>query len=216
MGFGAEDVSKTKYTGMVYLPDDASAPLPITLSKTRGRKLKKPHHKNSWYPEETKIEAATLWAATRNIKTVCELTDITPHTLNKWRGEPWFQNVVARCVKDKNDELDQAITEIMHKATQMLQDRLENGNVQVNYRTGQQFTVPLNSRDLVMTMGILFDKRQLIRGEATSRTESTTSAQRLEELKTAFLQFSEATEVEGEVVQLTDVGIEIPTDETNS
>lgn len=186
------------------MPEDGSDPKPIVLAKKTGPKLKKPRHNERWVPEETKIEAAALWAATRNMTTVSELTGVTQDRLRKWRNEPWFQNVVARCVKDKNDELDQALTEIMHKATEMLKDRLEKGNVQVNYRNGQQFVVPLNSRDLVMTLGILFDKRQLIRGEATSRTENMTSSQKLEELKSHFLQFSKAVEIEGEVIEVED------------
>jgi len=201
MAFNTPNVAKDKLTGYVYEPEDGSGPKQIVLTKKRGHPTKKKHHKATWYPEDKRVEAATLWAATRSTKTVHELTGVTPKVLQEWKKEPWFMNIVSRVKKEKNDELDQQITEIIHECTNMLKERLYKGNTKWNYKTGEQFLVPMDSKDLVMAMGILFDKRQLLRGEATSRSESVTSSEKLEELKQAFLKFSEATEIEGEYIK---------------
>lgn len=201
MAFGTPNVGKDKYTGYSYIPEGETEPKPIVVTKQRGRPVKEARHNPSWLPEEHRIEIATLWAATRNWKTVSELTGYTVGKLKKMKDEPWFQSIVARVIKDKNDELDASITDVIHRCGELLVDRLEKGNHLYNFKTRELVRVPLQSRDLVMALGILFDKRQLLRGEATSRTESTTSAQRLEGLRKEFLQFHEAIEIEGEIIE---------------
>lgn len=186
-----KNLNSDKFTGYSYEGK------PITLSKRQGSPIKKPRHRIHWYPEETKIEAATLWAATRNIDTVSEYVKVSTYIIRKWQQEPWWNSVVSRVVKDHNDQLDQSLTQVIHKAAELMIDRLENGDERINFKTGERFKLPLDSRSLAVTMGIVFDKRQLLRGEATSRTEAVTSSQKLEELKEAFLKFHQATEIEG-------------------
>lgn len=151
----------------------------------------------SWIPEDTKVEAATLWAATRNWNLVSELTGISVAKLKKLKEEPFWENVVSRVVKDKNDVLDAELTGIIHKCAEQIQERLTKGDPRVNYKTGEIYEVPLDARGLAMVMGILFDKRQLVRGEATSRTETISADKRLEQLQSAFIKFSQATQIEG-------------------
>jgi hypothetical protein len=55
-----------------------------------------------------------------------------------------------------------------------------------------------------MSLAILFDKRQLIRGEATSRTESISTDRRLEKLKSEFEKFSKTKVIEHASVQETE------------
>lgn len=159
-----------------------------------------------WYPEETKIHAATLWAATRNWGTTAELSKVSVHMLKKWAKEPWWHNIVERVVKDKNDELDGALTDIIHECQAQIKDRLTGGDPRINFKTGEVYYVPLDSRALTMSLAILFDKRQLIRGEATSRTESISADKRLEFLKTEFEKFSKAQEISTEYHEVEDNG----------
>jgi len=193
MSFGEmKNTGLSKYTGHSYEGK------PITLTKKPGPPVKQERHNKKWFPDETKIEAATMYAATRNIKTVHEYTGVPVSQLRKWQYEPWWENVVSRVVKDNNDQLDAALTDIIDTCKVQIQERLKNGDVRVNFKTGQTYQTPMSARELTMTLAILFDKRQLIRGEATSRSESVSKDQRLETLKEQFLKFSEAAEIEGD------------------
>ena len=167
------------------------------LIKQRGGSQKGPHHKNNWVPEDKRIEVATLYAVLKNWQEVADLSKMSVSVIRKWKEEPWFQNVVSRVVKEKNDVLDQKLSDVIHSCADLIKDRLVNGDIRVNYKNGEQFTVPLDARGLAMVMGILFDKRQLIRGEATSRTENISFDRRLENLKETFERFSAATQIEG-------------------
>lgn len=150
-----------------------------------------------WYPEELKTQAAATWAVCRSDTTTASVVGVPVGRIKAWKEEPWWKNVVGRVVKDKNDELDAALTGVIEKASTLLADRLENGDVKINFKTGEVIRAPADIKSLLMSVGIIFDKRQLLRGEATSRTESISSSQKLEELKEAFTKFSKATEIEG-------------------
>lgn len=201
MSFATPNVGASKYTGFSYEGK------PIVLAKQRGGVLKQERHNNLWWPEEKKIEVATLWAVLRDVKQVSELSKVGVPTIRKWKDEPWFYNVVSRVVKEKNDILDQKLTGVIDACAIQIQERLLNGDTKVNYKTGQIYTAPLDARGLALVMGIIFDKRQLLRGEATSRTETISFDRRLENLKETFERFSKATQIEG---VYSEVGESIP------
>ena len=198
MSFATPNVGADKYTGYSYEGK------PIVLAKKRGGSLKQAHHNHLWQPEEKRIEVATLWAVLRNIAEVSRISGIDVYVIRKWKEEPWFQNVVSRVIKDKNDVLDQKLTGVIESCATMIQERLAQGDTKVNYKTNEVFTAPLDARGLALVMGILFDKRQLIRGEATSRTETVSFDKRLENLKETFERFSKAAQIEGEVIHVED------------
>jgi hypothetical protein len=83
------------------------------------------------------------------------------------------------------DQLDAELTGIISKATSEIVDRLENGD-EVLDKNGNTRRKKLSSRDLTMVLAILFDKRALIRGDPTSRTEKITSEATLDKMITKF------------------------------
>jgi len=195
MSFATPNVRPDKYTGFTYEGK------PIVLAKQRGVSLKKEYHKSTWHPEEKRLEVATLWAATKDITQVSNLTGITPHTIRKWQKEPWFQNIVQRVIEEKNDLLDKELSNIIHKAVDLLRDRLENGDVRVNYNTQKSFRVEVDARTISLLLSNVFEKRQLLRGEATSRSETVQQVsydKRLKELQDAFTKYSQSVEIEGD------------------
>lgn len=195
MAFATPNVGKSKYTGYTYEGKD------IVLTKVRGRKVKQAHHMREWYPDDKKVEVATMYAVTRNITQTSQFTDVSQAIIRKWKQEPWFANIVSRVIKENNDILDASITDIIADCAKEIKERLTNGDVRgVNFKTGEHYKTPVDSRTLATVMGILFDKRQLLRGEATTRTETVSFDKRLEDLKEAFVKFSKASTVEGEVI----------------
>ncbi len=194
MSFGTANVGASKYTGYSYEGK------PIVLSKKRGNRAFEENYKRGYVTEDKKIEAATLYAVLKNFKEVSDITGVSVGSLRKWKGEPWFENVVSRVIKEKNDVLDRQLTGVIENCATLIQDRLTSGDTRVNYKTGEMYQVPLDARGLALVMGIIFDKRQLIRGEATSRTETIPFDRRLENLRENFERFSKATQIEAEVI----------------
>lgn len=143
-------------------------------------------HRGSWWPQEKRIEAATVFAVTRNYEKTSKLSGIPVRTLKQFSQEPWWPEVISKVVKLKNDELDAKITETLTKAMDIISERFDKGDPKVNLKTMEQYHVPVSAKDTAITASILFDKRQLLRGEATTRTESVSSEDKLKALKANF------------------------------
>lgn len=166
----------------------------ICLTKQRGRptlrrtltKTQKTLHSKKYFDQKKKIECATVFAVARNYERVSGLTGVPVAQLKRWNDEPWWHEIIAKVKKEKNEVLDGKITETLDKTLDMIQDRVENGETYYNPKSKEYYNLPLKAKDAAIVTSILFDKRQLIRGEATSRTESISSEEKLLALKQNF------------------------------
>ena len=147
----------------------------------------------SLYTKEQKIEAVTLFCQGYSLNEISRALDIPPTTMKNWRERStWWDDIALKNKKDKQVELDNKLTETIHKTIDQLNDRLNNGDEKQS-RSGELQRVPLSGRDLASILATLYEKRALIRGEATSiKTESTTTLQSLEDkFKSFALQLKE-------------------------
>lgn len=158
----------------------------IALSKQPGTPVKKKRHAQNWWPDTKKIEAATLYAVLRDFQKVSDLTGIPVHYIEPWVIEPWWDEIILKVKKEKNEKLDSVITEVLAKGLEIVEDRFANGEIMVDRKTKQEYRVPVNVKNVSIVIDAIFDKRQLIRGEATTRTEVIDSEKKLEQLKNNF------------------------------
>lgn len=206
MAFAGNDVGEEKQTGFTFREK------PLLLSKTRGRPPtgKLAVGKNGWWAEKKRIEAITLFAATGNAKKVEELSGVPAPTVSKWVKEPWAKEILTE-IHDENDaEIDAKFTKIVSTALDQVQDRLENGDY-VLQRNGETVRKPVGARDLANVTTSILDKRQLLRGKPTSRTESANESSRLKRLEEAFTKLGASRRAP---VEITDVSYEEVAPET--
>lgn len=166
---------------------------PITLSKTLGRPnggLVAKGIQRGIYPEKTKIEVVTLYAVTGNIPKVSSLTKVPVDTISKWRKQQWFQELLVEIREENNEKIDAKFTEIIEKALELVYDRMINGDFAVHPKTGELIRKPVSMRDLTIVSAINVDKRQLLRGLPTSRTESVNNGDKLAKLAETFIQLA--------------------------
>lgn len=143
---------------------------------------------DSKYTREKKVEAISLFMVTNNLTQVAEQLNIPINTLSNWKNRsPWWDETIQSIRKEKQLELDTLLTNTIHTAVNQLVDRLDNGDYKVD-KQGDLHRVPISARDLATTLSIIYEKRALLRGEATAiRTESTITLQSLED---KFKQFA--------------------------
>lgn len=184
----------------------------IALHRNSGPRLKQPRHNTHWYPEEDKIEACTLWAVTRDIDKVHGITSIPKWAIRRWMKEPWWDNVVQQVRKEQNELLDAQLTKVIGKAVEVIQDRIENGEVYVDRKTKEQYRVPVNVKSASIALEVTAKERHLIRGEATTRSESVSDDQKLAKLKDQFEKLAQSKQInteppmEGEYVNVSRTG----------
>lgn len=155
-------------------------------------------YKSSKYTPADKIAAVTAYMVTGNTKKATKYCGVPSSTIDQWKKTEWWATLTQQVKKEKNDELDAQLTAILHMALDETIDRLENGDTYHNTRTGESYKMPINSKVLVSITDRLFDKRQLLRGDVTSRSEKVSTDQKLAKLKQQFEQFSNAKDITGE------------------
>ena len=120
----------------------------------------------SHYSDEQRREAVAQYVVLGNWRRVSEATGIPQRTLGDWAKQPWFHVLLAEVRAQKGAELDGQLTRIIHKATDELFDRLENGDAVLV--GGEIKRRPVSARDLATIAGITYDKRALLRDDPTA------------------------------------------------
>lgn len=136
------------------------------------------------------FEAATLYAATGSFILASEKSGVPEKILKKWSKEPWFRDILFDFRLENLGKLDAAFTEIIDRAAIELKDRLENGDWHVTSK-GQLVRKPVGIRDLAIVQAINVDKRQLLRGEPTSRPDQGAQGATVKVLETLAEKFTE-------------------------
>lgn len=159
---------------------------------------------NSPYTPEDKIKACTAYIVTGKATKAQKLCGVTADTIRQWKNKAhWWPDLVQLLRKQKQDEMDGSITGILHQAIDIVGERLTHGE-EVVLKDGTVVHKMPSMKDVVWALGVLFDKRQLLRGEATSRTEKVSTSETLNTIKKQFEEMAaqlNAKTIDGEVIK---------------
>ena len=140
---------------------------------------------SKWSPEQ-KIAAVMAFMTTGTTKQAAKVCGVPQQTISDWKNKAdWWEDTLLECRKKKQDELDASFTSLVHSAVEKLEDRINQGDVKVD-KTGNQYYVPMSGRDIAITMAVIFDKRQLLRGDPTARIEKVSEKDRINRLAKSF------------------------------
>lgn len=144
----------------------------------------------SKYTPEQKVNAVMTFVLTGTIKKSAKIIGMPQQTLDRWKNEAvWWDDTVRECRKKKQDELDAMYTNLIHDAIEQVADRVKNGDTKFD-KDGNPYLQPMGGKELAVTMAVTFDKRQLLRGEATSRVEKVSEKDRIGRLALSFQEMS--------------------------
>lgn len=127
------------------------------------------HTSEHTYSDTERRQAVAHWLVLGNMAEVSRQLNIPRTTLMQWREQDWWNDYYVSLRQDKNLDVDCMMTAAVHKALNVVLDRLEHGNLM--YIDGQHVRVGVHGRDAAVIAGILFDKRQLLRSLPTSISE---------------------------------------------
>lgn len=182
-------------------PPEVIEPRYTLLGAYRGtqmhRKLKGRHPKQ-WWPEEMKIAAVAAFAASGSVKKAAELAQVPYETVRRWKQQEWWADYLSRVRLEKDEELDAKFTKTVDKVLDLIDNRITEGETVYDTKRGTLVSVPMSSRDAVKVGALAIEKRQLLRGAPTSRTEHIKSGEvkdKLTALAEEFKKFSKARDV---------------------
>lgn len=145
------------------------------------------HH--SKFSIDDRIKASMLYATEGNLAAVGRMMEINYDTVKDWKCQPWWPLAVRECRDKKQDELDSQLSKVVFEAINEISDRVRLGDF-IAKKDGTVGRLPMKGRDLAITLGVLYDKRALIRGQATSHTVSHSHEDTVTKLEEKFKDFA--------------------------
>lgn len=160
--------------------------------------------KRDHYSEKEKINACCVFAVSGNSRRTAEITKIPEATLRAWKQSIWWQEITVRIYEEQDEGLSSKLTSLVDNAVDAINDRLKDGDYLYNPKLDKLVRKPINARDLAAVTVMAVDKRQLLRGEPTSRVEKVSVDERMKDLAMQFKKFALAQEVvqTGEEIKL--------------
>jgi transposase-like protein len=120
---------------------------------------KRPRRGYRQYTAQDRRDAIALYALHRNAEYVSGQTGVPQTTLKRWLASDEGAQMLDEIGRKNRDHLDERITSILDQALDVIEQQVQR------YAAGEG---PRDLREIGTVYGILFDKRALQRGEATS------------------------------------------------
>lgn len=178
------------------------------LPKLRVSNLTRKHRPHTTWPMEKRIEVVSQYLVLGNMSLVSAITGVDHTLIRKWKGQPWWKDMETQVRATENLQMDNKLSKIVDKSLDQVLDRVENGEVYWNPATKQLARKPASLKDITKVSVDILTKRELLRGNATERKETTqiSVAEQLEALKVEFAKWQSPPKKELELVEdITDI-----------
>jgi hypothetical protein len=138
------------------------------------------------YTAEEKLASVLAYVMTGSVRGVVRLTGFKQQVISDWKNNSsWWPDAYAKVKKQKQEEIDGSLTSIIHASSGAIMDRILNGDEVID-KNGDVVRRALSGKDVAWIFGVTFDKRALLRGDPTSRTEKVDQTSMMEDLKQDF------------------------------
>jgi transposase-like protein len=166
----------------------------VEKEKDAVRNLPKPivdGGKRRW-SDKQKLEAVQTWLVLGNMSLTSRLIGIPEDTLRQWKGNTeWWGRAVAEIKLQERIELSHNLKKIVKAAHIQVEDRMVNGDVVMNQKTGELTRRPVALRDAHRVAVDLLNQAEAIE-KATKGPEDTPEqdSNKLDILAERFAEFA--------------------------
>jgi len=118
---------------------------------------------------ENRYRAAAALIATGNSKAASRESGIPASTIRHWvHNDDDFQMMCQEIRTEFGEKIKHKLAEIIHESANETLDRVVNGDVIRDSKTGELVRVPIKGRDLAIIGGVSFDKLRLAENQPTN------------------------------------------------
>lgn len=121
-------------------------------------------------PWEKRMDVVATYMLIGNLRVVSEKHDINYQTLLEWRKQDWWPEMVAQLRRQKKVKQAESITTLVENSLETIQDRLLNGDVIFNQKTGKVERKPVSAKDALAIANNLI-QRQLQLEEIAEKSQ---------------------------------------------
>lgn len=143
------------------------------------------------YSEAKKIQTVTTYLALGNAPLTEAVTGVPRGTIRKWKQMPWWKDLENEIRNEEDSEMDTKLSKIIKKSLDAVEDRLDNGEMILDSKTGKVLRIPVKLRDVHKVGVELIDKRNVIRGKPTSITQKVTMEDMMSKLADEFKKWAQ-------------------------
>ncbi len=162
------------------------APLDKSGRESNGYDLSSLYSSRAKYTADEKLGAVLAYVMTGSVRGVVRLTGFKQQIISDWKNNSsWWPDVYRNIKKEKQEEVDGTLTSIIHACAGGLMDRIQNGDEVID-KNGDVVRRKMSGKELAWCMGVTYDKRALLRGDPTSRTEKVNQADMMNKLQGKF------------------------------
>lgn len=120
----------------------------------------------SQYSDEQKRQTLGAFVILGNVQKVAAHVGIPARTIYDWTHSEWWSKEIATIREERSGELDAQLSNSIEKARESVDSRLDIGDAYIN-KDGEVGYKPVSCRDSATVLGILYDKRALMRNMPT-------------------------------------------------
>lgn len=183
------------------------------LEQTKEKKrygkvyIRKPRKEGGWYDDNAKIKVISTYLATGNWSLTASLCSVPLQTINKWKQNPQFKELMDQVIIAKKTETKNKLTKQVDLALTVVEDRLQHGDFQWDPKTSQMVRVPVKVRDAHRIAVDMIDRQEILEANIAKiqSKEETSQKNALQDLAAAFEKFSNTIKTEQKTIDVTDV-----------
>ena len=121
------------------------------------------------YAREDRYKAAAALFATGNSKAASRESHIPASTIRHWsQNDDDFQMMCQEVRTEFGEKIKFKLAEIIDESADQTLDRIRNGDVIRDTKTGELVRVPIKGRDLAIIGAVAFDKLRLAENQPTN------------------------------------------------
>jgi len=111
------------------------------------------------YTWDDKVVVASKFQQLGNVRLVSELTGVPYQTILDWRKTEWWIDLLDELKQIKRSKAGTKLAEIIELGTDVVQDRLVNGDFILNNKTGEIARKPVSLRDAAQVVNNLITRQ---------------------------------------------------------
>lgn len=158
---------------------------------------------NKSWSDKQKIEAVQSWLLLGNLALTSRVLGIPEVTLRLWKTTDWWKTTVAELKAQEDIQMSARLKKIVDASLAAVEDRLVNGDLMYDQKSGELIRKPVNIRDAHKVAVDLMDKKAVLEKAAAPVQEEQKDEDRLLKLAEKFADF--VTQKNKPVIEVTDI-----------
>jgi hypothetical protein len=120
------------------------------------------------YSWEIKQDVVHKMLTLGNQRLVSKLTGVAYETISSWKKQLWYKELVSSLQQEHAVVLDTKISAVIDKSLDIVQDRLENGEIVLNNKTGALVRKEVSMKDAAKVSNDLLQRQHILRKQETT------------------------------------------------